>query len=94
MGKYRIGPRLGQGGMGVVYEAEDTLLHRRVALKLLPETIAAEPGAGQRFLREARTAARLRAETTMTWSWIAQRLAMGHWRTALNATRLIVRQKR
>ena len=45
-------------------------------------------------LRKARMAARLRAETTMTWPWIAQRLAMGHWRTALNATRLIVRQKR
>ena len=43
-------------------------------------------------VRKARMAARLRAETTMTWPWIAQRLAMGHWRTALNATRLIVRQ--
>ncbi len=45
-------------------------------------------------VRKARMAARLRAQTTMTWPWIAQRLAMGHWRTALNATRLIVRQKR
>ena len=45
-------------------------------------------------VRKARMAARLRAETTMTWPWIAQRLAMGHWRTALNATRVTVRQRR
>jgi hypothetical protein len=37
--------------------------------------------------RKARLAARLRAETTMTRPWIAERLVMGHWRTALNATR-------
>jgi len=36
--------------------------------------------------KKGRLAARLRAETTMTWSWIAARLNMGHWRTALNAT--------
>jgi len=37
--------------------------------------------------KKARMAARLRAETTMTWAWITERLAMGHWRTAVNATR-------
>jgi REP element-mobilizing transposase RayT len=37
--------------------------------------------------QKARMAARLRAETTMAWAWIAERLAMGHWRTAVNATR-------
>ena len=39
--------------------------------------------------KKVRLAARLRAETTMTWNWIAQRLAMGHWRTAANAVRAI-----
>lgn len=39
---------------------------------------------------KVRMAARLRAETTMTWPWIAERLAMGHWRTALNASRTVV----
>src|SRR5207253_6500151 len=38
---------------------------------------------------KARMAARLRAETTMTWVWIAERLAMGHWRTASNAARAL-----
>ncbi len=37
--------------------------------------------------RKVRMAMRLRTETTMTWSWIAERLGMGHWRTARNATR-------
>jgi len=40
--------------------------------------------------KKARMAARLRAETAMTWAWIAERLAMGHWRSALNATRRAV----
>jgi hypothetical protein len=38
--------------------------------------------------KKVRMAARLRAETTMTWGWMAKRLAMGHWRTAANAVRL------
>ena len=38
-------------------------------------------------VKKGRMAARLRAETTMTWRWIAERLAMGHWRTAVNAAR-------
>ena len=42
---------------------------------------------GKGDARKARMAARLRAETTMTWSWIAKRLEMGHWRTASNAVR-------
>jgi hypothetical protein len=37
--------------------------------------------------KKARMAARLRAETTMTWEWISKRLRMGHWRTAANAVR-------
>ena len=59
LGKYRLHGTLGRGGMGVVYEAEDELLQRRVALKLLPDTLSADAEALQRFLREARAAAKL-----------------------------------
>jgi tetratricopeptide (TPR) repeat protein len=51
---YRIVAALGSGGMGVVYEAEDTRLGRHVAIKLLPHEAGADPEAMQRFLREAR----------------------------------------
>jgi len=59
LGKYKVTTRLGQGGMGVVYEAEDTILRRQVAVKLLPEAVAAQADALSRFLQEARAAARL-----------------------------------
>ena len=42
-GKYRIIDEIGRGGMGVVYEAEDTILARRVAIKVLPETFTQDP---------------------------------------------------
>ncbi len=51
---YRVLSRLGAGGMGVVYEAEDTRLGRRVAIKFLPDEANADAEAVQRFLREAR----------------------------------------
>lgn len=69
---YRILEKIGQGGMGEVYLAEDTELHRKVAIKFLPGGFAADPDVLARFKREARAAASLSHPNIITIHEVAE----------------------
>ena len=66
IGKYEIIAELGRGGMGTVYRAKDPILDRVVALKTVLRDVVGEPGMRERFLREARSAARLQHQNIVT----------------------------
>src|SRR2546427_143264 len=59
LGRYEIRSKIGEGGMGEVYLAQDTKLDRRVALKILPADVAGNRDRMERFVREAKSAAAL-----------------------------------
>jgi serine/threonine protein kinase len=66
LGPYRVGERIGAGGMGEVYKARDTRLEREVALKVLPANVMGDADRRARFIREARAASRLNHPNTVT----------------------------
>jgi serine/threonine protein kinase len=66
LGHYRIVRMLGAGGMGVVYAADDTVLKRQVAIKILPASVASEPERRDRFEREALAIASLNHPANVT----------------------------
>src|SRR6266699_3703480 len=66
LGRYEIRSKIGEGGMGEVYLAQDTKLDRKVALKILPADVAAHPDRMKRFVQEARAASSLNHPNIIT----------------------------
>src|SRR4051812_37098563 len=87
LGPFSVVAELGRGGMGVVYRAFQPSLAREVALKVLPRWFAGQPGFSERFVAEARFAARLHHPNIVTvhdvgqadgWQYIVMQLLRGH----------------
>src|SRR5467141_392473 len=66
LGRYEIRAKIGEGGMGEVYLAQDTKLDRKVALKILPADVAAHPDRMKRFVQEAKAASALNHPNIIT----------------------------
>src|SRR5215510_389767 len=66
LGRYQLLEKLGQGGMGIVYRAHDTLLQRIVAVKVIAAAIGEDPEPRERFFREARAAGQLSHKNIIT----------------------------
>src|SRR5881227_3683097 len=66
LGRYEVRSKIGEGGMGEVYLAQDTKLDRRVALKILPAAVAAHPDRMKRFVQEAKAASALNHPNIIT----------------------------
>src|SRR4026207_2589506 len=72
LGRYEVRAHIGAGGMGQIYQAADIALDRTIALKILPEEFASDPGRMRRFIQEARAASALNHPNILTIFEISQ----------------------
>jgi serine/threonine protein kinase len=86
LGHYEIAELIGEGGMGQVYRAHDTKLHRDVALKVLPPDTASDPERRQRFEREARAVAALNHPNIVTIHSATRSSHQTHTRSTASST--------